>query len=546
MTAARTSRWIAIGVLFVFTVLPIVLVAYRSFSPPSGPTLSFYREAFSRSITLRSLGNTALISILTVIFGSLLAIPSAWLVARTDVPVGSAFRSLLLLPYVIPPYIGAIAWINLLNPTVGWINRLLGSAAFDIYTVPGIVWIDGLFYYTFMFLSCVVAMENADPSFEEAARVCGASPRRVFFSITLPMIRPAMLAGAFLIFAASAASFGVPALVGTPGRIQVLTTQIYGAIKTGGLDGQYLAAALSAPLLIVAVAAAALADRLGDSRRVTSLTGKAAKVSRTRLGAWRWVGFAMLLSVFLAAFLLPVVAIVLTSLMKVAGNFASTNFTLDKYHYVLFERPATERGFINSIGLAFIAATLAVGAGTVLAYWKGHPRMPRSAFLDACVNLPYAAPGTILALGLILLWTRPFPLVNTLWILLIAYFAKYLSFAVKSLAAQVRQVDPTLEEAARMSGAGPTAAFLTIWVPLLRRGMIASWFLIFMPAFSELTMSVLLAGPKTETLGTVLFDLQEYADPPSASVLAVLILALILAAYGLAGWAGSARRVRKA
>jgi iron(III) transport system permease protein len=150
------------------------------------------------------------------------------------------------------------------------------------------------------------------------------------------------------------------------------------------------------------------------------------------------------------------------------------------------------------------------------------------------VNLPYATPGTILALGLILLWSSPLALTDTLWILLIAYFAKHLSFAVRPVTTAVRQTDVALEEAARVSGAGFLTTFRTIWMPLLWPAIAAGWFLVFMPAFGELTMSVLLVGPGTDTVGTVLFALQEYADPPSASVVAMLILFFILSAYAAA------------
>jgi iron(III) transport system permease protein len=207
------------SVLFGLAVLPIILVVWRSVVPYSEPTLHHYGEAYSRSINYRAMLNTMLISSATVVFAGLIAIPSAWLVARTDLPARRQFRGILLLPYIIPPYLGAIAWINLANPSVGWLNRLAGAPMFDIYTIPGIVWVEGLFYYTFVYLSCLAAMETADPSLEEAARVSGAGPLRVLFTITLPMIRPAIYSGAFLVFAATAASFGVPALIGIPGSM---------------------------------------------------------------------------------------------------------------------------------------------------------------------------------------------------------------------------------------------------------------------------------------------------------------------------------------
>lgn len=520
--------------LFLLTAFPLLFVLYRSVARPDGFTFEFYREVFSTRATLRAGLNTLFLSSVTVVFAASLAIPAAWLVARTDLPGYRRFRSLLLLPYMIPPYLGAIAWINLCNPTVGWLNRFASAPIFNIYSLAGMIWVLGLFFYTFIYLNCVSAMENTDPSYEEAARVSGASPLRVLTTITLPLIRPAVLSGAFLVFAATAASFGVPALIDTQGRTPVLTTRIYAYVRSGSTDGYFLAAALSALLLIVAIGTSWIADVFSHSRRITSLAGKSARISRVRLGAWRWPAFGFISLLFGAACVLPVSAIVLTSFMKVAGNFDPSNFTLAKYNYVLLDYSKTIPAFVNSILLATGVATLAIVAGLALAYLKGHPRRRSGWVLDLCVNLPYATPGTILALGMILVWTRPVQLVDTLWILLLAYFAKYLSFSVKALTTNVQQVDVTLEEASRISGAGFWTTFRRIWFPLLRPGILASWFLVFMPAFSELTMSVLLVGPETETIGTVLFYLQEYADPPSASVLAVLILVFIVTAYGLA------------
>ncbi|HEY6360429.1 MAG TPA: iron ABC transporter permease [Vicinamibacterales bacterium] len=530
----RFGGGVAAGLLAVVTIAPIILVVIRSVATPAGVTWRHYQEAFSDPANLQAIGNTLVVSAATVLFAAALAIPAAWLVARTDLPGARRFRALLLVPYVVPPYLGAIAWINLANPTVGWLNRAAGGTVFDIYTTTGIVWVLGLFYYTFMYLTSLSALENMDASLEDAARVSGAGPFTVLRTITLPLIRPAILAGAFLVFAASASAFGVPALVGTPARVHVLTTRIYSHVTTGGLDGLYTAAALSVPLLVIALLTWMLADRLGRGGRITSVTGKASAPSRVALGAWRWPICAAVASLVFLTCLLPVFAIVLTSLMNVVGDFRWSNVTIDKYRYVLLTRPDTARGFINSFALAFAAATLAVAIGTGVAYVQGHPHLKARRALDLCVNLPYAAPGTILALGLILLWSWPLALIDTLWVLLLAYVAKHLSLAVRSITTAVRQTDVTLEEAARISGAGVMMTFRTIWIPLLRPAILAGFFLVFMPAFGELTMSILLVGPGTETVGTVLFALQEYADPPSASVVAVLILAFILAAYAAA------------
>lgn len=534
--------WALAPALAVVSLVPIALVIWRSLADSGGMSLEHYRTAYGDPVNLQALVNTLVISAATVVFATALAIPLGWVVSRTDLPGARWFRALLVVPYVVPPFLGAIAWINLANPAVGWLNRLAGFTIFDIYTTTGVIVVLSLFYYTFVYLSCLAALQNIDPSLEDAARMSGAGPFTVFRTITLPLIRPAILSGAFLVFAASASAFGVPALVGGPARIHFLTTRIYGYVRTGGLDGLYIASALSAVLLAIALIMWVLAERLARGGRITTVTGKAAVASRVTLGRWRWPAWTLMMLVVTVTCLLPVAAIVLTSFMNVVGDFSAANFTLDKYRYVLFTRLDTARGFINSFVLAFGAATLAAVVGTAAAYVKGHPRLRANRLVDASVNLPYATPGTILALGLILLWSAPLRLVDTLWILLIAYFAKHLSFAVRSVTTAVQQTDVTLEEAARVAGAGFFTTFRTIWLPLLWPAIAAGWFLVFMPAFGELTMSMLLVGPGTDTVGTVLFALQEYADPPSASVVAVLILTFILAAY--AGAAALAPRAR--
>ncbi len=539
--AFRTFFWL---LLFVFTSLPIAWVIARSVWTPEGFTFRFYREAWTEAANYRALVNTLLISSATVLFSIALAIPSAWLVARTDLPAARFFRFMLLLPYVVPPYLNAVAWINLANPTVGWINRLLGEAVVNIYSRWGIVWVESLYAYSIVYLAVLTALEKSDPSLEEAARMSGAKPLRVLVDVTLPLLRPALLGSAFLVFSATAASFGVPYLIGKPERVTVLTTRIYEEIKGGSVDGIYAASAMGSALLALALIASFVADRLSHGRRIVTVTGKSARPSLTRLGVWRWpaaTGVSLLL--FLSCFL-PLAALAATSFMNVSGNFAPSNFTIEKYRYVLFERPETARGFINSLILSSGAAMLAVIAGTALAYFRAHPKIKSGSAWGAVIALPYATPGTILALGMTLCWSRILPLTDTLWILLLAYFAKNFSFAVSTLSSSVKQIDVTLEEAARISGAGFVKAFTTIWLPLLRPSILAGWFLVFMPAFGELTMSVLLVGPKTETVGTVLFNLQEYADPPSASVVAMMIFMLILVTYGMAGWFSSRARSR--
>lgn len=204
--------------------------------------------------TLKAISNTLFVSLATSGISVLLALPLAWLMTQTDLPKASLFRSLYCLPYAIPPYIGAIAWIYLANPTNGFLTQIFGQGSLNIYTYPGLIWVMASFLYTFVLLSLLSTFDRMDSSLIEAARLSGASPLRVLGQIMLPLALPSLLSGALLVGLASAASFGVPALIGSPARIFLMTTKIYTLQKMGSLNGIYQAGALSLVLLVLAIA----------------------------------------------------------------------------------------------------------------------------------------------------------------------------------------------------------------------------------------------------------------------------------------------------
>jgi iron(III) transport system permease protein len=212
--------------------------------------------------------------------------------------------------------------------------------------------------------------------------------------------------------------------------------------------------------------------------------------------------------------------------LRVAGDLRPANFTLKNFS-VLAERE-NSNAILTSLGLAAIAATAAVALGGVIAWLQVKTRTKGRGLLSGLAALPLATPGTVLALGLILVWTRPVRLTNTIWILLIAYVAKYVALAARSIGEGLGTVDDALPEAARVSGARGFFLLRTIWIPLVLPSIVAGWFLVFMPAFSELTMSVLLVGSETQTVGTQMFKMRDYSSPTSASVLATVVLALVI------------------
>ena len=523
--------------LFAFCGYPFVTLLLKIFfSPDTGAfTLEPFRESLASESVHKAILNTIFVSLAVTLVCLLTAIPLAWLLTRTDFPAPSRFRSLLCLPFAIPPYIGAIAWIFLANPSTGLLNKIFGASVLNIYSYTGLVFVEASFLYTFILLTALSSLERMDSSLEEAARLSGASSWRVFRDVSLPLMRPALTSGALLVFLATAASFGVPALIGGPGRIFLVTTQIYTFQKMGSLSGLLRAGALSSLLMAAALLILFLAQLSTRGQKLQTVSGKTARPSVLSLGKMR-VPAVVIVSLFLfIVFFLPIGGIAISSLSRVQGDLSLSNFTIDPWVRTLFETHETGRAFFNSLMLATGAASIAAVLGLFLSYLQVKTRLPGRGALEMFATLPYATPGTVVALALIIAFSGSFfgilpSLYNTFGLLLIAYVVKYLSFAVKTTGDGFGQIDDVLAEAARVSGAGWTQTLWTIWIPLLKPSLVAAWFLIFMPVMSELTMSVLLSGPGLETIGTVIFQLQEYADAGGggASVLALIVVGAVI------------------
>jgi iron(III) transport system permease protein len=483
--------------------------------------------------------NSALITVGVTFFSGLVAVPLAWLVERTDLPGIRLLDRLVSFPYVLPSYLLAISWIVLANPAVGWLNllakNLFGTEnVFDIYGLGGIVFIETTALMPIVYISFKAGLSQLSPSLEEAGRLAGASPLQVFARITTPLLKNTLIASLIAVFLASIASFGVPAMIGGPGRVFVLTTGLYSLVKQGSLEAlneSFLIAAYMAGFALFFV----LITQKLTARKASVVGGSASRPSLVGLGRWRYPLSAAIWAFWLALVGLPLAALVLSSFQLDPGSLAPADFGVRQWRYVLFELPDFRRAIVNSITVALIA-----GASVVLlslfvsiAAWKGHYARSRSRFaarvLEGFSSLAYSTPGTVLALVLLFLFAK-YPqlgLANTLTALALACSIKYLLLGLKTVEPAAFLVHPSLIEASRLAGAKSWQRILFIWTPLLKRALWAAAILVFMPVLSELTMSILLHGPGTETLGVLLFQLQEYADRTSAAVIGTLLLACL-------------------
>lgn len=534
-----------LALLLVFSVFPLLLIVQRTLLVQGVISLDNFATALGRPANLTALVNTLLVSTLTTAFAVAVGTVLAWLLTRTDLPWRGGFRGLLLVPYLIPPYIGAIAWTQLLNARVGYLNLPLMAlfglerGPFDVHSWPGLIWVMGLYDYPLVLVTVSAALAKMDPSLEEAARDAGAGIWRTLRSVTLPLVLPSIAAGGLLVFTAAAANFGVPAIVGNPARIFVVPTRIVASLSTGTVSGSGLreATVLATLLMLLALAALALGARVTRAGRFTTITGKSTQPTLVSLGRARWPVAAVLALFTLLSVVFPLAAVAATSLLHGWGQaFTPENLTLDNYRYILTEHHMTGPGLRNSLWLAAVSATIAVAVGAVIAYLKVKLRHRVGAVMDIVATLPYATPGTVLALALIIAWSGAYGLnlYNTFGILLVAYVVKDLAFGMRTAGGALEQVHDSLEEAARASGATWLRTFRQIVLPLIRPALIGGWFLVFIPAFRELTMSILLYGSSTPTAGVALYELQSGGYYQSAAALSVVVLAIVLAGNWLA------------
>lgn len=527
---------LSVLILLYFIVLPLAVLIIDSVVVDGHLDVSSYLTVYGQAVNMRALTNTAKISILVMILSVLITFPLAWLIGRTDLPGRKKFRTILVASYMIPPYVGAIAWTQLLNPDVGYLNALLktifslSKAPFNIYTEGGLIWVLTLFYSPFAFITISRAMEKMDPTLEEASRVSGASPLRVLWDVTLPLMAPSILAGGLLVFIGAGSAFGIPAIVGMPGNIEVLTTRIVSFVYMGNDSGIRNATTLAVSLMILANGLLFFMTWFMGRKDYTTIGGKSTRPALVELGKWKGLATFLVAVYAFIAVILPLGSIVITSFMvSMSKGLSLDNFGFDAWIPVL-ENSQYLDCIWRSLGYAFIAATIGTILSLFVAYLSVKTHVKGRSLPDLLVMVGGSTPSVVIALALIITFSGNYGLnlYSTMWILIVSYLVKYMTMSVRTIAASLSQVSSSLEEAGLNSGAGWLRICKDIIMPLIAPSIVAGWFLIFMPSFYELTMSNLLYGSDTQTIGVLLYELQTYADTQNASVMSVIILIIVM------------------
>lgn len=534
----------AISALFVLVVLPLFFLLIGSVWGESGFTLEHFTEALSGRLYLQALLNSLMLGAWTGLFSLLLGLPLAWAVARTNVPGKGLITLTANLSYLSPPFLTAIAFVNLFGTNAGLINVFFSDVlglpwiGFNIFSMPGLVLVTVLHTFPYVYLLASSALQSVDASYEEAAQILGASKWRTVFSITTPLVMPAILSGVLLAFVNAIALFGSQAIIGLPARIVTLPTRIYSLFDYPAQYG--LASALSLLFVVITIAALYLQRSYLARRSFVTLGGKGARPQLMDLGWVKWPLFGFCVLVFFVSIVLPYATLIAVSLSKSWGLNFWQGLTLQHYKFVLFDYDVTQRAILNSLGLAIVAATVAVFLGAIIGWIDIRTKIPGRKFLDYAALVPLGLPGIVMAVALIQFWlSMPVALYGTLAILLLAYVGRYIPLGVRAANTSLRQIDPTLEESARILGASWGHTLKEITLPLMRPGLFAGWLLVFVPVIQELSASILLFSSSSMTLAVAIYNLYEtgYTEPVAALAMTnmAIITVVILIARKIGG-----------
>ncbi len=531
------SAWVwllAVGILLFLVVNPLFRLLLVSFEQGDTGAFTFanYVAAYSRSRYVEALLNSLILGVsaatLCLVFGT----PLAWALSRTDMPAKGLIWVSILGTFIIPPYLGAVAWILLAGPNAGWLNRAIvaltgvDKGPFNIYSMPGLVLVTACYSFPYVFMFTKSALDLISSEMEDAANILGAGNLRTTLSITLPLAMPAMLGAFILVFLEAIALFGSPALLALPGRFHVVTTQLWEFFEYPPQVG--VAAAYAMPLLGITILLFWMQRRLTSRKGYVSLTGKGGERRPIQLGAWKWPMLGYCLFVCTLSFFMPMVVICQAALAKAWGRgFSLDNLTLQNLYFTLFENTLTRSAVIHTFVYAGSAALIAVVLALCVAYIVNRELVGKHLgnVLSFLTMAPFVVPGIVLAIGFYAAYTHP-PLLlyGTAWILILAFATRFLPIAYANSNAAICSINPELEDAVRILGGTRLTAIRRVVLPLLKRSLAGAFILVFIPGTRELSSAIFLYSINTQVLSVLLFD---KSDEGNFEMLAAIGLVLV-------------------
>jgi iron(III) transport system permease protein len=537
---AQLILLISIAILVIFVAWPVLLILFNAFFVEGKfNSLDFY-NVLTEPETFQALKNSFVIACMTTVGSVIVGTFFAWLVTRTDLPYKTFMKSLFLVPFMLPSFIGALAWKMLLSPHSGYINKLwmdmfnTTEPLFNIYSYAGIALVEVMYLFPFVFIQVCGALERMDPTLEESARISGAGLLTITRKITIPLVLPSIMSGALLIMLYSMAHFGTVAVLGIEQGIYNIPTLIYEKIHQSA--GSFASIRTGTVLATVLIASAALIiwtqQKILSRGHYQIIGGKSFRPMELKLRGLRYPLLFFCLAYIGFTIVLPTVVIFLVGGVQTYGLsiLDPNNLSLDNYKYILFEYDVTRDAIWNSVTLGLAAAFITMFAGVMISYVIVKMKVRGKGILEFLGMLPFSVPGSVIALGVILAWSGAYGIniYNTVWIILVSYIARYMAFSLKANSAALEQVHDSLMEASRSCGASMWQSLKDIVIPLVRPGMISAFFLIFLPALRELTVSIMLYAPTTRTIGVAIYTLNEDGETVMSTALAGIALILIV------------------
>ncbi|AKT53691.1 iron ABC transporter permease [Selenomonas sp. oral taxon 478] len=536
---AQVILFLAIAILVIVVAFPVLLILFNAFWVDGSFNFSSALDILKEPETYQALLNSLIIASCTTVGSTIVGTFFAWLVTRTDLPHKTFMKGMFLVPFMLPSFIGALAWKMLLSPNAGFINQFFidhfgfSGPIFNIYTYYGISGVEIMYLFPFVFIQVCGALERMDPTLEESARISGAGLFTITRKITIPLVLPSILSGALLIMLYSMAHFGTVAVLGIENGIYNIPTLIYERIHQSGgsFDAIRTGTVLATVLVVTAAFIIWLQRRILGSGHYQIIGGKSFRPMELKLRGLRYPLLIFCLAYIAFTILLPTAVIFLVGSLKTYGlSFALSNLSLDNYKFILFDYKVTRDAIFNSVTLGFTAAVITMFAGVMISYVIVKMKVRGKGVLEFLGMLPFSVPGSVIALGVILAWSGQFGinLYNTVWIILVAYIARYMAFSLKANSAALEQVHDSLVEASRACGATMWQSLRDVVLPLVRPGMFAAFFLIFLPSLRELTVSIMLYAPTTRTIGVAIYTLNEDGETVMSAALAGIALIIII------------------
>ncbi|HEX5212265.1 MAG TPA: iron ABC transporter permease [Pseudolabrys sp.] len=542
-----TLIWLLAAAALLFLVAtPLVRLLISSLqTTDSGTfTLGNYASAYGRLRNLEALGNSLLYALEVTIMSAAMAVPIAWGVSRTDMPAKGLIRALILGAFITPPYLGAIGWILLAGPNAGWLNRIFMAVTgshtgfIDVYSFGVLSLVTALYAFPYIFVFTSDALDRVSSEMEEAANILGAGSFYTIFRITLPLVTPAILGGAIVVFLDTVALFGTPAVIALPARIRIMTLELWQYFEFP--VRAEVAAAYAIPLIGITLALFWAQRAILGRKSYVALTGKGGSRTLTPLGRWRWLVLGYALLVVSLAVIFPYAALAKAAFSKAWGlGFTLGNITLDNFERLLSEEGARDT-IVHSFTYSAAAGCVAVALALLVAYVVNRRLMPGGNLLTLLCMAPLVIPGIVLGIGFYAAFAAPpVALYGTAAILILGYSTRFLPIAYVNCAASLQSLNPEMEEAVRILGGSRLRAISRVIVPVLKKSLLGTWLLVFIPATRELSTAIFLVGAKTRVISVMMLDLSENGSFEILAALGFFLLGatilIVLLGYKIIG-----------